>query len=491
MTLKIKHKLFLILVSASVLIIAGMFLFTRLSFERGLIRYVDTMETRHLEAMGRILEENYAAEKSWDFLKNDPMAWEQFRRFTFRQWRMGTNGCGPGLMKQGQGRRFDHPPDMEPMVRMHRNMHGRGQGPRRELFLLDRDRRLLIGETIPPDKIRLVPVTSEGKTVGFLGISAPCTMVEDEELLFFKAQSRMFLMISLAMVLVAVLVAVWTAYFLEGPIKTLTRGTRDLASGLFKTRIPVKSNDELGRLSIDFNTLAESLEENQKDRKKWVEDIAHELRTPLTLLSGELEALEDGVRELNNDTLKRLRRDIDHLIVLVNDLNELSRTDKGALSYKKGPTELVELVKRVAERFKDAFRENGLTFEDRISGAGRVHVFADPERLSQLFVNLLQNSVSYTDRGGHVIIRLEKIKGNVVVVVEDSAPGVPSESLSRLFERLYRVEGSRNRKYGGSGLGLAICRNIVEAHGGIISASPSTSGGLAVRVRLPLHGDPS
>jgi two-component system sensor histidine kinase BaeS len=196
---------------------------------------------------------------------------------------------------------------------------------------------LLIGANEAVDKSRLIPVNCEGETVGFLGMTEPCSRVEDEELLFFKGQNRTFLMIALGMVLVAVLVAVWTAYYLEGPIKTLTRGTRDLASGLFKTRIPVKSNDELGRLSQDFNTLAETLEGNEQDRKKWVEDIAHELRTPLTLLRGELEAVEDGVRELNEDTLKRLKGDIEHLIVLVNDLNELSRRTKGRCPIKKNP----------------------------------------------------------------------------------------------------------------------------------------------------------
>jgi two-component system sensor histidine kinase BaeS len=489
MKLKIKHKLFLILVSASVLIIAGMYIFTRLSFERGLIRYVDTMEMRHLSTMARILEENYASEKNWAFMTEDPMAWERFKRFTFRQWRMEGNGCNPRFMGPTHNNRFAHPPKMEPMVRVHKNIQGRGQGPGRGLVLLDRDKKRLIGENEAVDKSRMIPVNFEGETVGYLGMAEPCSRVEDEELLFFKGQSRMFLMIAMGMVLVAVIVAVWTAYYLEVPIKTLTRGTRDLASGLFKTRIPVKSNDELGRLSEDFNTLAETLEGNERDRKTWVEDIAHELRTPLTLLSGELEAVEDGVRELNEDTLKRLKGDIDHLIVLVNDLNELSRTDKGALSYKKEPMDLVALVKRVAARFQDAFRENGLQWTDSIPDDMEVKVFADPERLSQMLVNLLQNSLNHTHGGGKVDVCMEVTKGWVHVVVEDSKPGVPDESLPRLFERLYRVEGSRNRKYGGSGLGLAICKNIVEAHGGTITASQSSLGGLSVRIGLPLHGE--
>ncbi|MFA6013144.1 MAG: hypothetical protein WC799_24360 [Desulfobacteraceae bacterium] len=193
MKLKIKHKLFLILVSASVLIIAGMFTFTRLSFERGLIRYVDTMEMRHLSTMARILEENYAAEKNWAFITEDPMAWERFKRFTFRQWRMEGSGCNPRSMSPTHNNRFAHPPGMEPMVRMHKNMQGRGQGPGRGLVLLDREKKRLIGEREAVDKSRLIPVNFEGKAVGYLGMTEPCSRVEDEELLFFKGQSVCFL----------------------------------------------------------------------------------------------------------------------------------------------------------------------------------------------------------------------------------------------------------------------------------------------------------
>ena len=491
MKLKIKHKLFLILVSASVLIISCMFIFTRISFERGLIRYVDKMEMKHLESMARILEENYDREKSWDFLKNDPESWELFQRYTFRQWRsMGRNSCAPGYMDgrgQDHGPAYVHPGNMGPMMRMHKNMRGRGPSSRPGLVLLDQDKKPLFGEGVDPDNMRMLPVVNQGKNVGFLGLREPCSVVEDEELLFFKRQSRVFLTIALCMVLVAVLVAVWTAYYLEGPIQSLTRGTKDLASGLYKTRIPVKSNDELGQLSRDFNTLASTLEENEKDRKKWVEDIAHELRTPLTLLSGELEAVEDGIRELTDDTLKRLKGDIQHLIILVNDLNELSSTDQGTLSYRKEATDLVVVVKRVFEKFHDGFSEHQLQWEDLTKGLTKAMVFADPERLNQLFVNLLQNSLTYTRSGGKISIRVTCEQDMVYVDLEDSEPGVPEEALPRLFDRLYRVETSRNRKYGGSGIGLAICRNIVEAHGGTITARSSSLGGLWIRTGIPLH----
>ena len=112
-------------------------------------------------------------------------------------------------------------------------------------------------------------------------------------------------------------------------------------------------------------------------------------------------------------------------------------------------------------------------------------MFADRERLNQLFTNVLENSLRYTDGGGDLIIVLTSTEGQVTIEFQDSTPGVPEGELDRLFERLYRVEGSRSQTSGGAGLGMAICKNIVEAHEGTISAHPSPLGGLLIRITLP------
>jgi two-component system sensor histidine kinase BaeS len=115
-------------------------------------------------------------------------------------------------------------------------------------------------------------------------------------------------------------------------------------------------------------------------------------------------------------------------------------------------------------------------------------VFADWERLDQLFANLFENSLRYTDAGGEIVIGLAFSEGRAIIEFQDSAPGVPMNELERLFDRLYRVEGSRSRVSGGAGLGLAICKNIVEAHEGTISAHPSSLGGLLIRITFPVSG---
>lgn len=470
----IKYKVFVILLSVSLLIITGMFVFTRMTFKQGLIDYMDTMQEKHLGVMCQMLAENYAMDGNWAFLTDNPESWDVVQRYAFKTWRRLTRGVY-------------HPP---PMGRSGHNLRGGYLGSPPEegrpgMVLLDQNRQMVFGAMDGPEPRRLMTVVVDGETVGYLGLSHSPVRIQAEELLFFKRQNRVFLMIAIGMVLMSILVAVWTAYYLERPITVLTRGTRALASGAFGIRIPVTSRDELGQLSEDFNALARTLEQNETDRKKWVEDIAHELRTPLTLLSGELEALEDGVRELTPDTIQNLQADIHHLIRLVNDLNELSRTDKGSMSYKKQETNLTDLIGQVIDRHAEALnRRNMVVNYDR--SIENLTVFADPERLKQLFGNIIQNSVDYTRPEGKLNIGFESLGTSAHVRIDDSAPGVPTEALGRLFDRLYRVESSRNRRYGGSGLGLAICKNIVEAHGGRIAASHSPLGGLRIDIDLPL-----
>ncbi len=467
-----------------------MFLFTHLSFEHGFLRYVDKMETKRLDTMCRILEEAYSNEGSWQFLKDNPEEWYRLQDYPLRKWRHRRHDSSGGYRINEENGRSD------PEVDAHHGM-GRRMGRRhRELpcrpdkcpniILLDKEKNPILGMVDEADEVRLRPIIFSSETVGWLGMTPLKSITEEDELVFFKKQSRMFLLISIAMVIISIIVAIWTAYYLEGPINELTKGTKILASGKYDIRIPVKSEDELGQLSQDFNTLAKTLEENEKGRKQWVANIAHELRTPLTLLSGELQAIQDGVRELAPETLQLLNDDIAHLIRLVNDLNELSRTELGALSYKKEDIDLVNVLQRTIKRFREEFDAADLNLEDHTVNEKPAMMLADSERMGQFFGNILKNSLNYTDENGRVKIWLDRKDKTIVFNIQDSEPGVTEEDLPRLFDRLYRAEPSRNRTLGGTGLGLAICKNIAEAHEGEITASPSPMGGLWVRVAFPV-----
>jgi len=245
----------------------------------------------------------------------------------------------------------------------------------------------------------------------------------------------------------------------------------------------VRSGDELGRLAEDFNRLAQALERNEQLRRRFMADVSHELRTPLAIVKGELEAIEDGVRPLSRESLASLNHEVAALGKLVDDLYQLALADVGALAYRKEPVEITQLLQEAVDSLGERFNERRLSVETDLAPA---RAFADGDRLTQAFRNLLENSLRYTDAGGRVRIVARRHAGKIRIVVEDSDPGVPAQAMPHLFERFYRVDGSRSRANGGAGLGLAICRSIVEAHDGEIKARSSPLGGLAVEIELPV-----
>jgi two-component system sensor histidine kinase BaeS len=304
---------------------------------------------------------------------------------------------------------------------------------------------------------------------------------------FVEKQRRSFALIALIMAAAAALLSIPLAQQLVKRITTLAAATHRLAAGKYDTRVPAAVSDELGQLARDFNSLAQTLERNEQLRRQWVADISHELRTPLAVLRGEIEALEDGVRPQTPQSLAMLHGEVMHLSRLVDDLYQLSLADIGALSYRKEPIDLGKVLIQAVEPFRGEFEARDIRLNSQIPAEPPLTILADGRRLHQLFSNLLENSLRYTDPGGELRIRLAAGRDRVSIHFEDSTPGVPEDKLERLFDRLFRVEGSRSRATGGAGLGLAMCKNIVEAHDGTITARPSPLGGVGVEIVLPLE----
>lgn len=240
---------------------------------------------------------------------------------------------------------------------------------------------------------------------------------------------------------------------------------------------------ETGIASVKANGTSQTV----KDNLPLLADISHELRTPLAVLRGELEAIQDGVRKFTPETVASLQAEVGTLTKLVDDLHQLSMSDEGALAYQKAPVDLIPLLEVAGGAFRERFASRGLKLQFSLPDS--ITVFGDRDRLMQLFNNLLENSLRYTDSGGSLQISAGQRDKTVRLTFADSAPGVSDDQLQKLFERFYRTEGSRNRASGGSGLGLAICLNIVEAHNGRIIAAHSPFGGVSITVELPLERD--
>lgn len=492
----ITAKLFLAILTTCIVLLIIMHWAVRISFERGFIDYIKRGNEQRLQLLSDTLADQYAQHGDWQFLRNnDRMIFEILRSFERDNDHEDDRGGGPepGMQRNRamgdnrgaeRGMENEEPPPPPP-----------GPPPphgwRTQFWVVDQNNTVLVGPrgTVPDEGNRRAIVVNQ-KTVGWVIASPVERLTRNTDINFARQQRRTsWLIVGLA-TLLAALATFPLARGLLAPVKRLVEGTHKLASGDFSTRVTTGSQDELGRLARDFNLLASTLEKNQQMRRDFMADISHELRTPLAVLRGELEAIQDGVRKFTPESVLSLQAEVGTLTKLVDDLHQLSMSDEGALAYQRTPVDVVTLLEIAAGAFHERFASRNLNLSlDLQSTSGRV--FGDPDRLMQLFNNLLENSLRYTDGGGQTQIQATTRDGKLILRFADSAPGVSDEQLTRLFERFYRTEGSRNRASGGSGLGLAICLNIVEAHGGAIHAGHSPFGGVTITVELPLEGEQS
>ena len=326
-----------------------------------------------------------------------------------------------------------------------------------------------------------------GGLIGYLGFIKTHQVTSELDRLFIeKLNNNLGLSVVIA-ILISTLIGLILSRLLTKPIVRLSNATHKLSGGEYTTRIKVTSNDEIGELCKDFNRLAKSLDSNLKARQQWIADISHELRTPVSILQGELEAIQDGIRANDGKTLDSLYQEIKRLAFLINDLHELSMSDIGALTYRFESTDLVEIVDEVFDSKRESIDSADFSIEHKRPKSA-VLISGDFNRLSQLFLNLLNNSLLYSDPGGLISVEYQCSPQEVTILWSDTAPGVSDEQLQRLFERLYRAESSRNRHSGGSGLGLSISKNIIEAHNGSICAKHSSLGGVTFVITLPING---
>lgn len=272
--------------------------------------------------------------------------------------------------------------------------------------------------------------------------------------------------------------------FAEG-VRTISEGTRKLVDGDVNTRIEHLRSDEFGQLGNELNSLAASLNNQDQNHKQWMADTSHELRTPIAILRAQVEAFQDGVQEVTPKTLQVLHSEIMGLSKLVDDLHWLARFDVGNLKHSFIPIDVASTLQDVADIFEERFADKGLTIDKSKIMNESCTVYADNNRMRQVFINLLENSLRYTDEGGKLRLSMESTPNAVILRFDDSPPGIPDELIPKIFDRFFRVEASRSRELGGSGLGLAICKTIVEAHSGSITASKSDLGGIRIEVILP------
>jgi len=531
--LTLSRKIFLALAALLIVLLISFAGLSIIALQRGLGSYVAEIEIRRMDWLSQTLLKYYAAHGDWKSLQNNDEVWRRLqmgrlaaaldngtggssdeRRLPpwYEDRAMQGNPAPDGKTNgfpAGDGSPPPPPPPEPGFGSQHLELVPRRfptmpppwffRDPRempdsifQRLAVLDARGARVVGAEGDFANAARVPIRRDRSVIGYLALMPLQGLESEADRAFVARQSGVIVLTGLCGLGFALVLSWLLARRWFRPIDELTQAAQDVARGRLSTRVAVQGSDELALLGRTFNDMAQRLDTMEASRRAWLADAAHELRTPLAAMRAEIEALQDGVRTFDERTALRLHRQVIRLGQLVDDLRSSMREPQNdLLTATVFP---ISLLKEALDHTRDRFAARRINVDrravDRIDASAQPVVEGDAHRLHQVFMNLLENALAYTDEGGELRIDVA-VEGawtgnRLTLVFDDSAPGVPEAELPRLFDRLFRGESSRSREHGGSGLGLSICRATIEAHGGTIDASASPLGGLRLTLTLPL-----
>ncbi len=469
MRLTITRKIALAVISLVIISIGTMAWVTSQNLKTGFIAYLNQLESQDLEALAKLFAEDYRQHGNLDRFSHDRRAMRDLIESMRLQSQLVENNPPPrrphkrpdihpenrprpadgaAEFDNGPADRTDRPDRPNRQNRADRadqadraDRRGPADGPPgnpppmdptgfgQRLSVLDQNGHALIGPGDASGGI-VQPIVLDGLNVGSLRL-APLRQIADASGSgFVRAQIRQILLLAAVLIALSVLLSLWLARHLLRPVASLRAVTQRIAQGQLEARAEVLSKDELGELAEHVNGMAHSLQQNEAQRRKMLADISHELRTPLTVIRGEIEALLDGVRQSSPAALKSLHEEVLRLNKLINDIQQINLADAGELSYQLQRVDLTALLNTVLERYRPRIEAAKLTLSSELPGTPLM-VQADADRLTQVIANLLENSLRYTDAGGHLHCSLARNGPLIELSMEDSAPGVADGTHAR------------------------------------------------------------
>jgi signal transduction histidine kinase len=323
-----------------------------------------------------------------------------------------------------------------------------------------------------------------GKTIGAIVLIA---RVQDVQL-SQNAIVQLVLTVLGSALLVWLLISIYFAISISRPLVRITEATAQMAAGDYSVRVHVRGDSEISRLAVSFNNMAQKVQETNRLLRDFVANVSHDLRTPLTMITGFSDAMLDGTAGhgemeasaaiINEEAVKMQR--------LVDDLLQLTKLESGLLTLQIAPVELRPLVGSLLHRVTGAMGEEPMP--ELVNGvpATLPAVALDSTQFERALRNLIDNAMQYTPPSGSITVGASVLDASTVAVtVSDTGKGIPEDELSRIFERFYRSDRSRERSQGHAGLGLAIVREVIEAHGGTVSVTSEPGRGTIFTLTLP------
>jgi len=379
-------------------------------------------------------------------------------------------------------------------------MMGLGSGPKAHwgprmgspVLLLDDSGKVLIpgqgfevGDQVSPQTTKMgIPIELDGKEVGRVIAGRDALLVSPAGEAFLSRVNRVLILGTVGGAIVALLLGIILARTFTGPLRELTTATRAVAAGDFEQQVPIRSRDEIGELTEAFNQMNANLVRARDLRRQMTADIAHELRTPLSVILSHTEAIKDGIFEASEETFQIIHDETIRLSTMVEDLRTLSLAETGELSITPRKVRPQELLKQTVSAHSPRAQQKKIELK-LLPTEDLPEIEVDPDRMAQVFGNLMDNALRYTPPGGSITLSAIRSTGGVELCVKDDGPGIEPEELAHIFDRFYRVDKSRQRDEGGSGLGLAIAKSIVEQHQGQIRVESIPGDGVMFTLEFP------
>jgi two-component system, OmpR family, sensor histidine kinase BaeS len=305
----------------------------------------------------------------------------------------------------------------------------------------------------------------------------------DSDIFFLNNINTLLIWAGVISVALALILGIIMSNQLSKPISRVIEKAGMISKGLFGEKIEEKSKTkEISLLADTINNLSETLQKQQNFSRQTSLDIAHELRTPLTVVQGNLEAVIDGIMELDEHRIEVIYEEILRINRLVEDLGKLAHYESENFNLNKSTFDISQLVKRIIKTFESDFlKEN----KKLIFNGDTEEIYADKDKISQVLINLISNALKFTKENGKVEISIVGNNDSTDIIIKDNGIGIPNEDANNIFERFYRSEKSRSRNTGGAGIGLAIVKSIILAHDGKIKLNSELGTGSEFILSLP------
>jgi signal transduction histidine kinase len=331
----------------------------------------------------------------------------------------------------------------------------------------------------------IVPLLDEKRLQGALYLYIPLASIQE----LTKDVAIIWLPLAAIFVFVLLLAGKRLTRHITDPLKEMEKVAYHMSQGDYRAQIPVRTNDEVGRLAKAFNVMAKAIAEEDMRKREFLANVSHELRTPLSYVKGYSEAILQGLVKTKDEErkyVKLIHREADRMERLVRDLLDLARLEGNSVPLQKGPLVFAQVIEDTVVKYEPFLQKKQIVLNMELDHD--IILEGDADRLEQVVQNLLDNAIRYTPTSGKIDIQLKKVSAaSCQLIIRDSGKGVPKEKLPFLGQRFFRVDQARTRKEGGTGLGLAIVKQIVSLHDGTISFFSDEGKGMEVAIQLPIY----